>query len=183
MLDIQTKSDLILPLSEHNVDLRRALRRDTAEILTRRAIYLSLDDRTLVHAVYARGATLREVANLTGRCPRALSYRLRALVRRVQSPEFVYVIQHTDEFLGTAPPSPSDSPANRLPPLPPTVNARIARECILEGKPMRVLARELGLSYHLLRQKHAAIRARALAARRERRAATASPSTSVGARR
>jgi hypothetical protein len=154
MLDIQTDSDIILSSSEQDVDLRRGVRRDTADIVIRRAAYLSADDRMLVQAIYARGSTLKELAALTGRGERALGRRLRVVVRRVQSPEFTYVIQRPGQFL------PSAGAGTRTP----LLLRRLAKECILEGKPVRTLAREVGLSYHLLRQKHAALRAMALVA-------------------
>lgn len=158
----QTDSFSMLSQSEQDVEPRGSTPREQIETLVARARFLPPDDRLLVQAVYVHGTAICDFAALTDRCPRSVSRRLQSILHRLRSPEFVYVTARASEYLA--------DPGDDRPPAAPTeaprrarsaseLVRRIARDCIIEGKPLRQLARELGVSYFSLRQRRIALRA------------------------
>lgn len=158
----QTESFSMLSQSEQIVDQRSRTPREQIETLVARARFLPPDDRLLVHAVYVHGTAICDFAALTDRCPRSVSRRLQSLLDRLRSPEYVYVTAHANQYLSepvAAPQAaPGDQASRRVLPVSAQIR-RIARDCIVEGKPLRQLARELGVSYFSLRQRRIALRA------------------------
>ncbi|MBL8756964.1 MAG: hypothetical protein JNK35_00875 [Phycisphaerae bacterium] len=158
----QTDSFSILSQSEHDVEPRGCTPREQIETLVARARFLPPDDRLLVQAIYVHGTAICDFAALTDRCPRSVSRRLQSILHRIRSPEYVYVTAHASEYLRDPREDRPAAPATESPRRARSASElvrRIARDCIIEGKPLRQLARELGVSYFSLRQRRIALRA------------------------
>lgn len=128
-------------------DLRRRDRRGQGiDLLVSRADALAPADRALILAVYRDGLPVSEVVGLLQLGRRrsvavpihavSVRRRLRSLVRHLLSPRFVYVWRHAGSW----------GPSRR----------RVAEICILQDRPMRDAAVELGLSaYQVRHHRHA----------------------------
>jgi len=127
------------PDPAHAADLRRRRGRDLSDLLLTRAAHLPAADRTLIQAIYADSVPAKDVAKLQSRSPRAVRRRARALVQRMLSPRFEFVLRHRDQW----------TPTRR----------RIATACILEGRTMRDAAASLRVSLHMVRRHMDAITA------------------------
>jgi hypothetical protein len=73
---------------------RRRNCRDDIERLLDRAAYLSGHDRVFIEQVYRHGVSLPDVSRLSGQAPRRLRQRLARLMKRMNSPLFVFLVQH-----------------------------------------------------------------------------------------
>lgn len=120
-------------------DLRRKRRRAVAEELVERAEHLLPPDRALIRAVYHDGQTAAEIARLQGVSPRRVRSRLRRLIARMASPDFLVVARDRHAW-------------------PPT-RRRVATAVVLQGLSMRETAIRLRLSLHAVRRHMEQIRA------------------------
>jgi len=109
------------------------------DLLMARAELLAQKDRELIRAVMVSGMTMAAVARLTGMNERTVRYRVRRLGRKLASRRFL-------------------NAARSLPYLS-EADARIARFHYCEGLSGRRLARQEGMSFHLLRRRLDRIRA------------------------
>lgn len=134
---------------ERAADLRRRHARREIERVVENAAALPDPDRILIETVYRDGRSVADVARLSGDDPGALRRRVRALVRRVMSPEFAYVIARRHLF----------APQRRV----------VADSVILRGRTMRETARAMGVSLHVVRRHREAITDLADAFTRQRR--------------
>ncbi|MGD9689336.1 MAG: hypothetical protein AB7K52_08000 [Phycisphaerales bacterium] len=89
-------------------------------------------ERAIITSVYDHGRSLGEIAAIAGIAPRTLGRRVRAITRRLLDPAFPFVLGRRHEWT-------------------PTVRA-IATETIIRGRSVRAVARELGLTYHVVRR-------------------------------
>ncbi|MFM9997044.1 MAG: hypothetical protein ACKVU4_14745 [Phycisphaerales bacterium] len=119
-------------------DLRRRRRRELVDDIIRRAALLPPADGALLRLVFEDGRPVSEVCALRGgSTARGLRRRVRILVRRVLSDRFRYVLVHRDQW--------------------PTTRRRVATRCVIEGRPIRDAAAELGLSVYAVRRHKMAI--------------------------
>lgn len=124
----------LAPADERRLDRRRA-----AETIVQRARLLRPDERALIEAVFAEGRTYRDLAHLARTRPDALRRRVRRALRRADSDLFRFV-------------------ADRRRAWPPDTR-RVARLWILEGRTLREVSAELGMTYHSVRKHADAVRA------------------------
>jgi len=135
------------------VDLRRYADPDLAALLCERARHLSRADRALIECVFRDGRSLSEVARL--RAPgddqtvkiesvrleaRRLARRLKAIVRRMTSPLFVFValrLERVAEMGATG--------------AWPVERCRVAKRVLLHGEPVLGVAASMGLKAHVVR--------------------------------
>jgi DNA-directed RNA polymerase specialized sigma24 family protein len=121
------------PPAENPFDLRRKPRADLARTIVQRAAALPPQERTLVLSVFDLGRPVAEVGRLLGirGDPRSLRRRLRHLAARLLTPEFAYVVGNRDAW----------TPARRM----------VATEAFVHGRSCRQIAREHGMSFHVVR--------------------------------
>lgn len=123
---------------EHSgVDLRRRHRADHADRLVRLASYLPPTDRALVEAVYLHGRSAIDIALLAGQSVRRVRSRIRTVVKRVVSPQYLFVLRKRDSWT--------------------KIRKQVATAVVIEGLSMRRAAPRLKLSYHTVRRHIAAI--------------------------
>lgn len=139
-------------------DLRRRRQRALTETLLERAEHLPQDDRALLESVYREGAPVSGLAELLNTSARSLRRRVRRLVQRVLSEQYVFVARRRVEW----------SPTRR----------RVAEACVLGGRSLREAAADLKLSLHAVRRHADAVHAMYEAERDARRSA----SNAAGAR-
>jgi len=113
-------------------DLRRKRRRAVAEELIERSELLLPEDHALIRAVYSEGRTAVEIARLQGVSARAVRARLRRLIARLASREFVVVARESRGW--------------------PPMRRRVASAVILQGRTLREAADELRLSLYAVRR-------------------------------
>jgi DNA-directed RNA polymerase specialized sigma24 family protein len=89
-------------------------------------------DQTLIATIYLRHQTVATVAKLQGTSARAVRRRVYAIVRRVHTPEFIYVMRRRAQW--------------------PAQQRLIATAIFLHGLTMRQAARELKLPYFTVRR-------------------------------
>jgi len=133
------------------IDLRKRVRRETADRLVALAAHLPTPDRLLVEAVFREQRTLAELAEMlhpeaaSGEAARLarrqLSRRLRRLVERLSSPAYQAAAA------GLAAGSEGWTAPQR----------RVAIACVLHGLTQREAATRLGLSLHTVRSHHRAV--------------------------
>lgn len=117
----------------------RRVHRDWAERLVDRSAHLPSRDRVLIEQVYGNGVSMTDVARLTGEPARRVQRRVSALVRRVESPLYKFMIVHGESL---------DQPIRRT-----------AQCVVFEGMSLRAAARVCGVSLHRVRQRIQFVRA------------------------
>ncbi len=127
-------------------DHRRTRQREVAETLLMRCEHLPAAQALLMKSLYADKRTIREVAQMQGRCERSVRREVRRLSRRMLRPEFAIVVLQ----------GPTWNPT-RL---------RVGEAVYLHGLSMRAASVLLGVSVYSIRMHSAAIRAIADAQRR-----------------
>lgn len=134
-----SKRRISAPDLSHIVDLRRQDHRRFAEFLVNRAALLLPTDKALILAVYRDNLAASDVAALLGspHTPRSVRRRLRALLVRMLSRRFDYVLQASDDW--------------------PRTRKLVARCCILQGRTLRNTADHLRISLHTVRREMAII--------------------------
>ena len=110
---------------------RIAYRRRRIEQLLADSAYFADDDRLVMEQIYRHQIPLREVAVLLKCTPRALQFRVKALLGRTREPLFRFVVDHRE--------------------LVPSHLEAIARRYVLEGRSLRQTARTTGQSLHGVR--------------------------------
>ncbi len=114
-------------------------RRASAERLLDYANHLDASDRALLRAVFDRGLTSTDLAEVIGQEPRAVRRRVQRLVERIGSASFQFVMRNCDGW--------------------PSSRRRVGESIILRGSTQRRAAVQLGLSLHQVRQEIERIRA------------------------
>lgn len=118
-------------------DLRRAVPADLARTVADRAHWCMPEERALIDAMYRQGLTATQIAQLRSEPAPAIRRKIRAVVQRVLSPKFVFVLRHRDQW--------------------PPMRRRVATACILQGRTLREAAAHLRLSLHAVRRQMDAI--------------------------
>ncbi len=95
------------------------------------ATFLPPADAALMRSIFADGRPATQIAKLLGKPPRWIQRRVARLARRCLKPEFAFV-------------------ALNIADMDPTLT-RVATLCVLQGRSVRAVAEELGLSQHLVR--------------------------------
>lgn len=113
--------------------------RARVEMVMHRAESLAPEDRELLRVLVAEGKSSRETAVLLGMPVRRLRRRTSALVSRVLSPAFVYVLRHRGSM--------------------PSTWRRVADACFLRGCTVKEASAELGMSEYSVRRHRVAIQA------------------------
>lgn len=113
-------------------DLRRRRKAEQIDLVLQRASALGTPDRTLLEWVLRDGRTAIQVAHVTKEPVRAVRRRVRRLMRRILSPEFLFVVREREQW-------------------PPT-RRRVADACIVDGRSMNQASKELRLSFHSVRR-------------------------------
>lgn len=131
------------------MDLRRYRRAELASMVVERAAFLPARDREVLVGLYARGQSTHSVGALCGVSARVVRKRAKALIGRIFSPEFAFVALHCTTEARAAWPASMRETAMRL---------------FLHGQSLERAARELRLSYHLVRRHRDALRTMAAAA-------------------
>lgn len=124
---------------DESMDLRRRFTADHAQALADRAECCLPDDRALVHALLRQGLSPKEIAELRSIPASTMYKRLKALVNRLNSPRFEFVLRHRDAW----------TPTRR----------RVATACVLEGRTLRGTATHLGVTLYTVRREMDAISA------------------------
>jgi predicted DNA-binding protein YlxM (UPF0122 family) len=106
--------------------------RDKAERLRFRAQMLDEKDRLLIRMYLDNGASIRQLAKLTGQSEARLSRRINNLIERLNSDAYIRCLQHTDKIE--------------------QFEMEFARAYFLRGLSMREIADENGCSYHSVRK-------------------------------
>jgi len=119
------------------LDLRRRGSRDMADILCARAEWLPARDAAMVRLVYADGKSLVEIGRITGASVRSIRRRMRRIVARTLSPEFILVAQERERWTRT--------------------RRSVGEACFLKGMAIREAVSHLGLSMHTVRTHRGAI--------------------------
>ncbi len=120
-------------------DLRRNLPADEASVIADRAEWCLPEERALIDAMYRQGLNATQIAQLRSVPVRVIRRRIRAVVTRVTSHRFVFVMRHRDQW-------------------PPT-RRRVATACILQGRSFRQAATHLRISLHTVRRQMDAVNA------------------------
>ncbi len=120
-------------------DLRRRRSRSLSDRLVARSEHLMPEDRALIRSVFRDGVSAQALAQAARVAPRRTRQRVRALVRRMLTHRYVFVLAHRESW-----------PANRR---------RVATACALQGRSIRECAAHLRLSVHQVRRELAAVRA------------------------
>lgn len=137
------------------VDLRRRNDPNAAALLCERARHLPRAERALIESVYRDGRSLSELAGVPGVSAeqarigaRRLARRIKAIVRRMTSPLFVFVVSRLERAaeLGATDAWP---PPRR----------RVAELVVLHGESVKSAARSSGLTVHAARAHLRAIEA------------------------
>lgn len=126
-----------------HLDLRRPRDAEAADRVIHRADWLGPSDRALVLAVFRDSMSVTDLARAHDTCPRSLRRRLAAALARINDDHAPFVIAHTTTQLG--------------PPAITGVRARIARAVYLQGRSMRAIADDLGVSLHTVRAHRQAV--------------------------
>lgn len=113
-------------------DLRRRRKAEQIELVLHRASVLALPDRTLLEWILRDGRTAIQVAHVTKESVRAVRRRVRRLMRRLLSPEFLFVVRERQQW--------------------PATRRRVADACIVEGRSMHQTSRDLNMSFHTVRR-------------------------------
>jgi len=124
----------------------RSRREAMVWVLRRHAEVLQPQDRRLIEAVYVRRASCREIAAELGRNESTIRRRLNRLIKTVASVRFRYTLLHRHEW--------------------PDHEPEIARQCVLQGRPIREVAASLQLSECMVRRVRDRVLARAAAVER-----------------
>ncbi|MEM9418953.1 MAG: hypothetical protein AAGA25_07895 [Planctomycetota bacterium] len=111
---------------------RRVGRRRDVEYVLAMAAHFTHADRVLLEYLYRDGHSAVDYARLTRRSVRSVQRRVKALLQRIYSPEFRWLVVHGQTL-----------PAPLRP---------VARRLILEGRALRETARLTGRSLHTVRQ-------------------------------
>lgn len=114
-------------------------RRDELELVQLRAQHLPSNDAAFIRALYVDGLSASKLARLQGTDPRAIRRRARRILRRMNSPLFIYVVREMHNW----------SRARRA----------TAEASVLAGRGVRAAALETGLSLHVVRRHLEVIRA------------------------
>ncbi|MFN0010375.1 MAG: hypothetical protein ACKVS8_01895 [Phycisphaerales bacterium] len=125
------------------VTLKRARARAFAERAAQRAAHLPEAERLLVLAICQQGQSATHLAALMGKPSRTIRRRIRNLLRRVMTPEFALVVASRQDWAPTM--------------------RDVATACIINGRSLTAAARDLSLSYHIVRRHRDAIVAMARA--------------------
>lgn len=120
------------------MDLRRRYTADHAETLAARAEWCLPEDRALIHALLRQGLSPKEIAELRSIPPSTMHNQIKAILNRLNSPRFVFVLRHQDAW----------TPTRR----------RIATACVLEGRTLRGAASHLGVTLYAVRREMDAIK-------------------------
>lgn len=120
-------------------DLRRAVTADAASVIADRAEWCIPDERALIHAMYRQGLSALQIAQIRGVPARIIRRRLKAIIARLTSHRFVFVLRHRDQW----------TPTRR----------RVATSVILQGRSLRQTAALLSISLHAVRRQMDAINA------------------------
>jgi DNA-directed RNA polymerase specialized sigma24 family protein len=130
-------------------DLRRRVARDQRDRLVELAAGLPEPDRVLVELVIREGRPISQIARLQGVEPLRLRRRLKRLLRRLASDEYLFVSRHV---LVTAL---RGEPVSHWP----ATRRRVAQACFMHGLSLRQAATALHLSLHAVRGHRDAVRA------------------------
>lgn len=118
---------------------RRIDRRRHHEFILDMASHLTRGDRMMIELIYRDGRSAAEVACLSRRHVRTVQSRSKAVVKRIYSRDFQYLVAHESLL-------PRDLQAS-------------ARRLILEGRGLRGTARLTGHSLHVVRRHQIQIKA------------------------
>lgn len=138
---------------ERASDLRRRHARSMVETLLDLAVALPPNERALINAVYRDGKTALELSPLVGDSPPVIRRRVRAIVKRVMTPEFRYVAAVTGALRG--PVDIRRLAGDDVPTIAskwPRMRRRVAELCVLEGHSQRAVADKLATSVHTIRR-------------------------------
>ncbi|MCG3124275.1 MAG: hypothetical protein GIKADHBN_02732 [Phycisphaerales bacterium] len=151
--------------ADNPADLRRRKVRAFSELLVQRAVWLPPSDRVLVEAVYRDDQPVAELARLLEVDARSLRRRLRRLVHRLLSQQFVRVASELSRPAARRSIGPAESTPAVNQPATETRHAsswsdhrrKVAEECILNGRSIREASRALHLSVHMVRRHREAL--------------------------
>lgn len=138
-----------LPGPTDAVDLRRDRCHRQVDRILARCVWLDPADRVLLESVFRDHKPVAAIARMMGVDPRTLRLRVRRLVRRVLSPQYMRVVASIDRRAPLPPRSPSAPRIRRS--AWSHQRQRVAEECLINGRSIREAARALHLSLHTVR--------------------------------
>jgi hypothetical protein len=148
------------PAAKPSLDLRRKQRRELTELILGRAVWLDPPDRVLIESVYRHEQSVAQIATLVKEDPRRLRRRIRVLVRRLLSEDYVRTVGRlTRTFANERGEKGNGTERSRRGSAWNEVRRKVAEECIVNGRSLREAARNLNLSLHCVRMHHAAVSA------------------------
>ena len=106
--------------------------RDKVELLRLRARLLDAKDRLLIEMYLDNGASIRQLAALTGMTETRLARRINNLIKRLGSSQYIRCLRQADKIE--------------------TFEMDLAKRYFLWGLSMRQIARDKGCSYHSVRK-------------------------------
>ncbi|HLO41797.1 MAG TPA: hypothetical protein VK176_12300 [Phycisphaerales bacterium] len=143
--------------TQPSLDLRRKHRRELTELILGRAVWLEPHDRVLIESVYRHGQTATQIAMLVDEDARKIRRRIRGLVKRVLSDDFVRTVRRLTRSFANE--QREAGKASRRGSAWNEVRRKVAEECVINGRSLREAARALNLSLHTVRMHHAAVQA------------------------
>lgn len=120
-------------------DLRRRMTPAMAERVVMRLEHLPEVDRAILRSVFVDHRTVKDLAPMSGYSAKVLRRRVSRTVKRVLGPRFGFVLERRGSW----------TPTRR----------RVATLCFIDGRSVREVATELGLSLHAVRRHREAIEA------------------------
>lgn len=91
-------SRVILNLAKLSRDCRSKSPSKNAELLRRRAEFLSGQDKTVMKMYIEAGCTCRQIADIAGLNESTISRRIRKLSARLLDGDYIFCLQHRDKF-------------------------------------------------------------------------------------
>lgn len=128
-----------LPAPAASTDLRRARKREALDRVVESSAVLPEAERALVLAVYRDGRTAVEIAALMREPPQRIRRRLKSIVRRLSNPRLAFVVAASGAW--------------------PERRRRIAWAVFAEGRSIRHVAHQEGLTLYAVRRHLHAIEA------------------------
>lgn len=133
-----TASDFLDTISE-DTDLRRKRTDAFNDRLISRAHWLEPHDRELILAMFRDGHTANTIAVRTRQCPRHTRRTIKRLVARLNDPRVAYVVAHNKGWSRT--------------------RRAVARALFVEGRSIREVTEQLGISFYCVRKHRETINA------------------------
>jgi hypothetical protein len=127
----------LFPKTSDEILFPKVTGRLSTEAILSRCHALPDQDRALIRAVYLGQQSATEVARVRGQRPRTVRRHVHAILERLHSPEFLFVLRHRARWS--------------------KLRCRVATALYIDGHPLAKVAADLNLSYFEVRRQRDAI--------------------------